>query len=241
MTIQTTKNNYVSEVTNTQELCSLLMKTPHYAKMGAEGIFAIVETAKSLDIDPRLALGGGLYYVKGKVEMSTRMMNSLIRSKGHSISKDSSSDDKICILHGTRKDNGDIWSESFSIEEATRAGLTKNPVWQNFPRDMLFARAFSRLARQLFPDVIGNCYIEGEISGDENIKEMIPSCVALMPVKKVNEIQCNELINLLMQCNPSIFDGFFTWLGVQSMGEIPENRFEEVKNLLIKKIGVKNV
>jgi hypothetical protein len=29
---------------------------------------------------------------------------------------------------------------------------------------MLFARALSRLARQLYPDVIGNCYVEGEIA-----------------------------------------------------------------------------
>lgn len=159
----------MSELKSTHELCQMLMKTPHYSKLGPEGVFAIVETAKSLNIDPRQALSGGLYYVKGKVEMSARMMNSLIRAQGHSITRDRKSDDTICILHGKRANNGDTWSESFSIQDAQRAGLTNNPVWRNFARDMLFARALSRLARQLFPDIIGNVYVEGEISLDPNI------------------------------------------------------------------------
>jgi len=165
------QNNYLTELKNTQEMCALLMRTPHYSKMGQEGIFAIVETAKSLGVDPRQALGGGLYFVRGKVEMSARMMNALIRSRKHSITRDSKSNDQICILHGKRADTGDCWSESFSLEEARKAGLVKaNGPWVNFTRDMLFARALSRLARQLFPDIVGNCYVEGEISLDPNIQ-----------------------------------------------------------------------
>lgn len=162
----------ITDFKDTQALCELLLKTPHYSKLGPEGIFAIVETAKSLGIDPRIALSGGLYYTKGKVEMSARMMSALIRSKKHSISKDPESNDTKCILHGKRADNGDIWTVSFSIEEAKSANLVRpNSPWINFPSDMLYARALSRLARQLFTDVIGNCYVEGEISQDPNIKE----------------------------------------------------------------------
>lgn len=177
-------NSVLADLQNTRQLCQLLMETPHYAKIGKEGIYAIVETAKSLNIDPRLALGGGLYYVKGKVELSARMMNSLIRSQKHSITRDKKSDDTICVLHGKRADNGDTWTESFSLEDAKKAGLANNPVWKNFTRDMLFARALSRLARQLFPDIIGNCYVEGELSLDPNIMPTLN--VAVEPVKEVS-------------------------------------------------------
>ena len=34
-------NNSLAELKNSHELCGLLLKTPHYAKMGQEGIFAI--------------------------------------------------------------------------------------------------------------------------------------------------------------------------------------------------------
>lgn len=188
LVIKEANTGVLADLQNTHQLCQMLMKTPHYAKMGPEGIFAIVETAKSLDIDPRQALGGGLYYVKGKVEMSARLMNSLIRAQKHSITRDKRSDDTICILHGKRADNGDTWTESFSMADAQKAGLANNAVWKNFARDMLFARALSRLARQLFPDVIGNVYVEGEISLDSNItsitREMHGDCTGIASSKE---------------------------------------------------------
>lgn len=150
-------------IEETRDLCERLMQTPHYMKMGKEGIFAIAQKAKSVGVDPLDALNGGMYYVTGKVEMSSALMNDLIRRHGHSITKDEKSNDEICILKGKRKDNGDEWTESFSIADAKLAGIYRNQ-WTKYPRDMLFARALSRLARQLFPDVIKGCYVEGEIA-----------------------------------------------------------------------------
>lgn len=156
------ENPTVVTVQETMTLCQMLMQTPHYKKMGQEGIFAVVQKAKSIGVDPLDALNGGFYFVQGKVELTSTMMNDLIRRKGHSITKDKKSDDKICILHGKRADTGDTWSESFSIEDAKTAGIYRNQ-WLKYPKDMLFARALSRLARQLFPDVIKGCYVDGEI------------------------------------------------------------------------------
>jgi hypothetical protein len=157
------ENNTVAAVHETMQICKMLMETSHYKKMGQEGIFAIVQKAKSIGVDPLDALNGGFYFVQGKVELTATMMNDLIRRKGHSITKDKKSDEKVCILHGKRKDNGDTWSESFSIEDAKLAGIYRNQ-WLKYPKDMLFARALSRLARQLFPDVIKGCYVDGEIT-----------------------------------------------------------------------------
>lgn len=164
--------NQLQELSNTQELCQALLKTPHYAKMGMEGIFAIVQTAKSLNIDPMQALSGGLYYVKGRVEMSARMMNAIIRSHKHSVTMDGQSCDSMCILHGKRSDTGDMMKASFTINEAKAAGLVRaGGPWMTCPSDMLFARALSRLARRLFPDCVQNCYVEGEIALDPNIRD----------------------------------------------------------------------
>src|SRR6188768_2288966 len=109
-----------------QNMCAQLMKSKHYQVMGEAGIFAIVQKARSLNINPLEALNGGLYYINGKIGMSSEMMASLIRQAGHSIVKDPKSDDKICILLGKRRDNGDTWHVSFSMEDAKRAGLAKN-------------------------------------------------------------------------------------------------------------------
>ena len=152
----------LADLQNSTKMCQGLMLSPHYKKMGAEGIFAIIQKAKLIGISPMEALDGGMYYVQGKVELSAAMMNQLIRMKKHSVTKDEKSNDQICILQGKRKDTGDTWTESFSIEDAKKAGIYRNQ-WLKYPKDMLFARALSRLARQLFPDILHGCYVENEI------------------------------------------------------------------------------
>lgn len=155
----------LTELQATEKLVQALMASKHYSKMGTEGIYAVVQKAKSMGINPLDALNGGCYYVQGKVEMSSQMMNRLIRSKGHSIRQGDNSSKTCCVLHGKRADNGDSWTVSFDIEDAKRAGIYKpNGVWEKYPSVMCFNRALSMLARQLFPDVIVDCYVTGEIS-----------------------------------------------------------------------------
>lgn len=143
----------LQDVETMQKMCAALMKTKHYQKMGEDGIFAIIQKAKSIGINPLEALNGGLYFLQGKIGMSSEMMASLIRQQGHSVIKDERSNEKICILKGKRADNGDTWSISFSMDDARRAGLAKN-MYEKYPAVMLYNRAMSMLARQLFPDVI---------------------------------------------------------------------------------------
>jgi len=155
----------LQDIQDSRNLAEALMKTKHYQQLGPDGIFAVIQKAKALGINPMEALNGGLYYVQGRVEMSAQMMNQLIRSRGHSIRKDPKSTKQLCILYGKRVDNGDVWSVNFSLEDAKRAGIYRpNSPWEKFPEAMCFARALSMLARQLFPDVIQGCYVEGEIS-----------------------------------------------------------------------------
>lgn len=159
LTIQEPQFDLLGDIEQTQNAVKKLLQTKHYQALGEAGIFAVIQKAKSLKINPIDALGGGLYFTNGKVGMSAETMNTLIRSHGHSITKDTKSNDNICILHGKRSDNGDTWTESFSIEDAKRAGIYKDATpWGKYPRNMCFNRALSNLARQLFPDVIKGCY-----------------------------------------------------------------------------------
>ncbi len=119
--------------------------------------------ARELGLPPMQALNKGINCIKGSIELSARTMNLMIRRDGHSI-KIIQNDRDACILEGKRGDNGDTCRASFTIEDAKAAGLTGNQVWKSYTEDMLWSRALSRLARRLFPDVIGNCYVEGEIS-----------------------------------------------------------------------------
>ncbi len=166
-------NNFPTQI----ELQSvgLIAKTAHlsglYGGIGGEAkIMMILLTAKELGVGPCQALNGGIWSIQGKVEISARLMNGLIRRAGHSI-KVVTSTDTECILLGTRSD-GDSFQCSFTIEDATKAGLSGSNVWKKYPGDMLYNRCMSRLGRRLFSDVIGQCYIEGEIKEAKAVERM---------------------------------------------------------------------
>jgi len=183
----------MEEFNQTKSLCMELLKTKHYQQMGEAGIFAIVQKANSLSINPMDALNGGMYFVQGKVELSAIMMAKLIRAKGHSITLDKNSNNDVCILHGKRKDNGDTWKVSFCIEDAKRAGIYKQGgPWSKYPDTMCYNRALSKLARQLFPDVIGNCYIEGEISDAPPLYDT-PETTVIEPIKPTSHREENTV------------------------------------------------
>lgn len=142
-----------------------------YAGVGQQAkIFMVLLAARELGVSPMLALNGGIWNIQGKIEISARLMNGLIRRAGHSI-KIVVSNDTHCTLLGTRKD-GDSFETSFNMDDAVKAGLAGGNVWKKYPADMLYNRCMSRLARRLFSDVIGNAYVEGEIREAKEIEKL---------------------------------------------------------------------
>lgn len=142
-----------------------------YGGMGQQSkIFMVLLAARELGVSPCLALNGGIWNIQGKIEISARLMNGLIRRARHSI-KIVVSNDTHCTLLGTRSD-GDSFECSFNMEDAIKAGLAGGNVWKKYPADMLYNRCMSRLARRLFPDVIGTAYVEGEIKEAKEVERL---------------------------------------------------------------------
>jgi hypothetical protein len=146
-----------------QVMATQAVESKMYRGIGDKaGVMMIMLSARELGIPPVTALNGGINIIQGKVELSARMMNALMRKAGINIEVKESTDER-CTLVGHR---GFATTVSYSLEEARRAGLVKpGGGWAKNPKDMCFARAISRLARQIAPDLIGGCYVEGEISG----------------------------------------------------------------------------
>ncbi|MDD4989617.1 MAG: hypothetical protein PHV42_04305, partial [Candidatus Pacebacteria bacterium] len=180
------------------------MKTPHYSKLGPDGIYSIVAKARSMDIDPVDALNGSLYYVNGRVGMSTEAMAARMRGAGHSIQKDiQKSSNTCCVLIGKRADNGDEWSTSFSVDDAKRAGIynEKGP-WGKYPSVMCYNRAMSMMFRQLTPDLSkGVGYTLDELK-EIAVTEPIPTAAveAVVPVDVISQEQANELSSIIGYC-----------------------------------------
>lgn len=159
------------EIQNIEKMAKYALDSKFFEKMGGmAGIFSIMMYAKELGLNPMTSLFGGMNNVQGKIEIAAVMMNAMIRRAGHRIDILESSNEK-CTLKGTRKESGETAQITFTINDAKVAGIFKaGGGWEKYTSDMLFARAISRLARRLFPDVIGSMYVEGEISDSQEDK-----------------------------------------------------------------------
>lgn len=236
-----------SELEQTQKICSALMRTPHYAKIGEVGIYALVNKAKSMGMNPLDALNGGMYFVQGKVEMSGQSMLALIRSKGHSVSMDPKSTNTHVKMYGKRADNGDSWNVEFSIEDAKRAGIYKN-TWEKYPKTMCTWRCVSMLGRFLFSDILHGVYVQGEIS--ESLSSGMPiidqSKIEPIYSETVEEIKIlypskqaiEELENILKLCPEEYKNAIFKRLealNILSLDKIPMDMYVMLRNQAIEK------
>lgn len=119
-------------------------------------------TAKELGLPLMFGLNE-INVIKSRPELSARAISALIRKHGHKIEQ-ISCDSLECKLKGTRRDTGESMIVSYTIEDAKNAGLVREGSnYKKFPSDMMFARAVSRLGRRLFSDILGSCYVQGEI------------------------------------------------------------------------------
>lgn len=99
--------------------------------------------------------------INGRPTLDAQGMTALIRGAGHSLVGTTS--DTEATVTGVRL-NGDTMTVTFTIADAKRANLVKNGPWTQYPSAMLWARAVSKLARELFSDVLmGMAYVPEEL------------------------------------------------------------------------------
>lgn len=149
------------------QVCEIAYKSKCYGSIAKETMLNLCITAHDLGIPISKALNGGFHIVQGKIVMSAGLMNDMIRKAGHSLNI--VLEDARCVITGRRKDNGDTIRIEYSMKDAEVAGLHNSPTWKKHPKDMLYNRAMTKVARMLFSDVIGNAYSEDEGHEIQNI------------------------------------------------------------------------
>ncbi len=104
-----------------------------------------------------------IHFIEGKAGLSAETMVHLVRKRGHSIVWEAKPGES-CTVVGTRRDNGDTGSVTWTLGMAKDAGLASKDVWKRYPDSMLWVRAVSQLCRMLFADVLmGTSYSPEEL------------------------------------------------------------------------------
>lgn len=145
---------------------SIRCKCPPGRPCGCGGVAkttASVLYSRELGLPPMTGLGS-THVIEGTAGISAEMMRALILQAGHELQITESTRER-CSIRGRRAGQEEWTTSTWTIQEAqqTKVFLSKDkgwgPLaaksqWLSWPTEMLLARATTRLARMIFPDVI---------------------------------------------------------------------------------------
>jgi hypothetical protein len=158
-----------------QTLADSGMLPQAYRRNPANVLWA-VEYGAALGIPPVVAIGL-IHVMDGKPVASATMIGGLVRKAGHRLRVES--DDTRAVAKISRSDDKDYWFEaSFSMADATRAGVSRNPTWNKYPKAMMEARAITAVARKACPEVLMGVQFTAEELGGAAAVEDLPATAA---------------------------------------------------------------
>lgn len=170
---------HIRLIANTELVPAQYRNRPH-------AILAAIQIGREIGLAPFEALSDIYIPIardgtpKGKPGLYASAMVKLARRASHSIS--GQVDTQKAVVRGKRADTGDEMQVTFTLKEAERRGLIRDPSqWQSNPEDMLWARAVSRLCRRLFPDALGSMPYTPEELREETPAGRLQAAVERVP------------------------------------------------------------
>jgi hypothetical protein len=158
-----------------------------YAVGSPEAALMILLTGRDLGLTASQSFRA-IYVVSGKPVVSSDAMVAAIRRSGLCASwRVVESTVERCTIETLRQGESEPERETFSLDDAKRAGLDRRDVWRAYPRDMLRHRAAAGLARRVYPDVVLGCYAPGELEEQTSSSTVAVEVVRLTPEQIVEE------------------------------------------------------
>lgn len=123
-----------------------------------EAVLSTVLAGRELGM-PAIASLRGFHIVDGKHCLAADAIRALVMRSGQAkFFRCTERTPERATFEAQRGDDPPL-SLTFTIQEAQQAGvIKKGSGWEKFPADMLVARASSKLARLMFPDVVFGLY-----------------------------------------------------------------------------------
>lgn len=161
-----TIENYTKGLQEKLNFAQLMLNTkmvPAHFKSPAD-ILAAILYGQELGFSPMQSLQS-VTVIQGKPALDAYSLKAKILQAGGVI-KTIKWDNQICELKGIRGD----WEEvvNYTIEDARIAGLAGKDNWKRMPKEMLYARAVSKLGRNQWADVLKGFYTKEEMQDVES-------------------------------------------------------------------------
>lgn len=144
------------------------IKTATVTEENLNKALGLIMFGKSLGLTEPMSVNN-LANINGRMAMDVMTMATLVYKSGLLVDKRETFDEEtmtaICYVKRKGMESGE--TRTFSLAEATKAGLTSSKVWNNYTKDMLAWRALSRALRSVFPDVVNGLISDVEASDGE--------------------------------------------------------------------------
>jgi hypothetical protein len=149
---------------------SKLLVASHLLPKGVqtpEAAFAIVLTGRELGLTAMQSLRS-LHIIEGKPTMSADLVAALVKSRPEVCEyfRLVESSAEAATYETKRKGEPSPTRMSFTMADATRAGVTAKDNWRKYPSAMLRARCITALARAVYPDLVLGVYDPDELGGE---------------------------------------------------------------------------
>lgn len=141
--------------------------------------FAVMLAGAEFDLGPMQSLRS-LQVVKGKIGFTADFtVAQCLASPKCKYFRLVESTDKVATFETLREGDPEPTRLSYTIQQAQRAGLTKNDTWSRHTEAMLRARCAAALARAIYPDRVAGVRTPDEVEEIETL--VTPSAVAQLP------------------------------------------------------------
>jgi hypothetical protein len=141
------------------QLAQLLFKARLFSAYGTpEAVLSTVLSGRELGLSAMASLRA-FHVVEGKPTMAADALRALVLKSGKAKTFRCTERTASAATFTTTREGEEPMELRYTIEEAQAAGLVKNGgSWTKNPSDMLVARASSKLARLVYPDVVAGLY-----------------------------------------------------------------------------------
>lgn len=141
---------------------------PRQMRNSAPAVAAAILYGREAGLSPMTALSQ-THVIEGKPALSSEAMRGLVLRAGHRI-RTLEATGAIVRVQGRRAGEEEWGGEVvWTIDMARAAGLLGKKNWQNYPRQMLFARASAELCHRDFPDVIFGYRAAEELDAEDDL------------------------------------------------------------------------